>query len=50
MQADAHYPEQTVASVASSGVDAERHPVGHFLYQGATVVAILVFLISFWSC
>ena len=30
--------------------DAQQSEVGHFLYQGATVAAILLFLISFWSC
>jgi len=30
--------------------DEEHSRIGHALYQGATVLAILVFLISFWSC
>jgi hypothetical protein len=30
--------------------DAQQSEVGHFLYQGATIAAILLFLISFWSC
>jgi hypothetical protein len=30
--------------------DTQQSEVGHFLYQGATVAAILLFLISFWSC
>jgi len=29
---------------------AEKEETSHRLYQAATVLAILVFLISFWSC
>lgn len=29
---------------------ADRKTPAHFLYQAATLVAILVFLLSFWSC
>jgi hypothetical protein len=29
---------------------AEQEQTSHWLYQGATVLAILVFLMSFWSC
>lgn len=29
---------------------AEKHETSHLLYQGATLAAILLFLISFWSC
>jgi hypothetical protein len=27
-----------------------QHKAGHVLYQGAIVMAILLFLLSFWSC
>jgi hypothetical protein len=43
----AHCPEQPRIL---HHADAQHSEVGHFLYQGATVVAILLFLISFWSC
>jgi hypothetical protein len=44
------YPEQTVAAMAPSSIEGERqeHPQpSNFLYQAATVLAILLFLISF---
>jgi hypothetical protein len=44
----AHYTEQTLATPAHA--EAEEHTTNHFLYQSVTVVAILLFLISFWSC
>jgi hypothetical protein len=44
----AHYTDQTLAAPAHT--EAEEHTTNHFLYQGVTVVAILLFLISFWSC
>jgi hypothetical protein len=44
----AHCPEQPVIA---NGLHSEAsHQAGHALYQGAIVVAILVFLLSFWSC
>ncbi len=46
----AHYPDQTIAGMAPSHPDGEQHQEGHLLYQGTTVLAILLFLISFWSC
>jgi hypothetical protein len=47
MQANCSNP--ALASVASPAAD-EQHPVAHFLYQSATVLAILLLLMSFWSC
>lgn len=44
----AHYTEQTLAAPAHT--EAEEHRTNHLLYQGVTVLAILLFLISFWSC
>jgi hypothetical protein len=43
---------QSIAASASVKPDAEQRQVktGNYLYQGATVLAILLFLISFWSC
>jgi hypothetical protein len=49
MQAQAHCPDPTLATVATSP-DAEQYKPGHLLYQCATVLAILLFLFSFWSC
>ena len=44
------YPNQTVAAMAPSSIEGEqqeqRQPA-NFLYQAATVMAILLFLISF---
>lgn len=40
----------TDTSLLSAPAQEEHTQIGHTLYQGATVVAILVFLISFWSC
>jgi len=44
--------DQTLAAIVLNPVDAETRQVktGNYLYQGATVLAILLFLISFWSC
>jgi hypothetical protein len=44
------YPNQTVAGVAhsSAGDEPKEQPqTSNFLYQAATVLAILLFLISF---
>jgi hypothetical protein len=46
----AHYTEQTLAAMAPSHPEAEQHEAGHLVYQGTTALAILLFLISFWSC
>jgi hypothetical protein len=46
----AHYPDQTLAGMAPSHPETEQHEAGHLVYQGTTVLAILLFLISFWSC
>jgi hypothetical protein len=46
----AHCPEQPVAVLANAHPAENEHHAGHILYQGAIVVAILVFLLSFWSC
>ncbi len=42
--------DQALPTLASSSAEAEQLQMGHFAYQGATVLAILLFLISFWSC
>jgi hypothetical protein len=44
----AHCPEQPV--LANALPSEASHKAGHALYQAAIVVAILVFLLSFWSC
>jgi hypothetical protein len=44
----AHCSDQSVASLAAPNEG--EHKAAHILYQSATVVAILLFLISFWSC
>ena len=44
------YPDQTVAAMAPSSIEGERQEQpqpANFLYQAATVLAILLFLISF---
>ena len=49
----AQYSESNVAvlsSAASDTVSNDQMRAGNFLYQAATVLAILLFLISFWSC
>jgi hypothetical protein len=46
----AHYPDQTLPAMAPSHPDTEQHEAGHLVYQGTTILAILLFLISFWSC
>lgn len=43
----ARYPNHSVAVMSSSEAE---NKVGHYLYQAAIVAAILVFLLSFWSC
>jgi hypothetical protein len=50
MQAQAHYPDPTLADLSPSHSDGEHHHSSHLLYQGATLVAMLLFLVSFWSC
>lgn len=44
--------DQTLAAIVPKSVDdeARQAKTGNYLYQGATVLAILLFLISFWSC
>jgi hypothetical protein len=44
----AQFSDQSIAPAVSP--DAEAHKSSHLLYQGVTVLAILLFLISFWSC
>ena len=48
----AHCADQSLAAIGSAQPDAELRKLktGNYLYQGATVLAILLFLISFWSC
>jgi hypothetical protein len=46
----ANYSDQTLAPIAASPDEAEPTTTGGLVYQGATVLAILLFLISFWSC
>jgi hypothetical protein len=44
------YPNQTAAPMATSYSEEElqdQHQPGNFLYQAATILAILLFLISF---
>ncbi|WP_263356324.1 hypothetical protein [Acidicapsa ligni] len=43
----AHYSEQPVTLTQPPYGE---HKAAHYLYQLATVVAILLFLVSFWSC
>jgi hypothetical protein len=43
----AHYSDQSVAVMPP--VEGE-HKLGQYLYQAGIVAAILVFLLSFWSC
>jgi len=45
-----HYPDQPLAAMAPTHQDNDQHQPGHLIYQGTTVLAILLFLISFWSC
>jgi cephalosporin hydroxylase len=44
--------DQTLTAIASPYADAEQRQLktGNYVYQGATVLAIFLFLISFWSC
>lgn len=44
----APYTDNTLLSATHA--EEEHTQIGHALYQGATVLAILAFLISFWSC
>lgn len=41
------YPEQSLAAMAPSVEEERQEQPGNFLYQAATVLAILLFLISF---
>jgi hypothetical protein len=50
MQAQAHCPEPIHAATATLHPDSGQHKARHLIYQGATVLAILLFLFSFWSC
>ena len=54
-----HHPEKDASTMQapcsdstllSASAEPEQTQIGHALYQGATVVVILLFLISFWSC
>jgi hypothetical protein len=47
MQANCSDP--TTVAMAPPHPEGE-HQVAHFVYQSATVLAILLFLISFWGC
>ncbi len=40
-------PEQSLAAMAPSVEESRQEQPGNFLYQAATVIAILLFLISF---
>lgn len=44
--------DSAIAGLRASGADeAQDQPrSGNLLYQGATILAILLFLTSFWSC
>ncbi len=44
--------DSAITGLRASGVDEiqEQPRTGNFLYQGATILAILLFFISFWSC
>lgn len=44
--------DPAIAGLRASAAEAAKEPsrTGNVLYQGATVLAILLFLISFWSC
>ncbi len=44
-------PDQALSALAPAPAlgEAEQR-MGHLLYQGAVVLAVLLFLISFWSC
>jgi hypothetical protein len=47
---DSMYPNQNLAAMAPSSIEGERQEhtqPANFLYQAATVLAILLFLISF---
>ncbi len=39
----------TIPTPHTSTIDADNK-IGHFLYQFATIGAILLFMLSFWSC
>jgi len=43
----AHYSDRSVAVIPPA--ESEKG-LGHYLYQAGIVAAILVFLLSFWSC
>jgi hypothetical protein len=44
----AHSPDPSISTIPAS--HAEESKAAHLLYQWAIVVAVLLFLISFWSC
>jgi len=43
----AHYPDAQVAAALAPDSDQK---LGHLLYQAATILVMLLFLVSFWSC
>jgi hypothetical protein len=44
----AHYPNQTLAGMAPTPQEETPHEPGHLVYQGTTVLAILLIIFSFW--
>jgi hypothetical protein len=49
----AQYSDSSIAVLPATGSDKARNEelrIGSFLYQAATMLAILLFLVSFWSC
>jgi hypothetical protein len=44
------YPDQTLPSMTPPQAEPAENRSGNLLYQVATIVAILLFLVSFWSC
>jgi hypothetical protein len=45
----AHYTDQSAAALAPAYPEAEEK-AGQLLYQAATILVMLLFLVSFWSC
>ena len=45
----AHSQDPSIGSMAPLQAG-DSHKAAHLLYQWATILAILLFLISFWSC
>jgi hypothetical protein len=43
-----HSPDPSISTIPAS--HPEENKAAHLLYQWAIVVAVLLFLISFWSC